>query len=449
MFHMDRNTSTPTGISPGFLDSALGFTFDDDSSKGGQPGPLPLHYSFGAGNPNPNTLIAPTAITPALVPATTAPKQPGPSPEPSPDTSFGLDGLIEDLPRLSPPLDGLNGSSNAVGPAGRFGYSRQAGPVINSASGAVVAGPELDELERHLFPTLNSPDNGLGYGGSPLAIKEEPDLLFVTQPAGSGHPPPPPSASASGLDATWLAAPAPTPRPYSPTLLARRPLARIDPKSVTAAAIQAAAAAGVSAEQIAHYQQIWAETSPDMLVHYQGPTGPGSIGLAPVKTERMALEYSSWADKESSTKVPERFADVSDDLLATIDRAALDKLMAKEKFSEAKQKEIKVLRRKLKNRRSAKAAVGKKKKQAQSLTTSNSQLALTVGQLQTQNVNLTQRVAQLEQTVVTARQVVQRKDAERESYMAEIARLSALVQSMEMERQNAQQQNGNSVHQTP
>eukprot|EP00039_Didymoeca_costata_P030417 m.29440 g.29440 ORF g.29440 m.29440 type:complete len:423 (-) comp8102_c0_seq1:1023-2291(-) len=153
-------------------------------------------------------------------------------------------------------------------------------------------------------------------------------------------------------------------------------------------------------------------------------------------TDFKALEFSTWDDKQAQNSLqhlPDRFEDLTDYQLAFIDRVKLRQLMEKAGLTPKEMQEVKVRRRKLKNRQSAKNAVGKKKRQFQGLAAANSQLSNTVDKLKRQNAVLQGRNKQLEQSFAKAAQLARQAARERELYEAEIRRLTAMVQGMNTE----------------
>jgi len=130
---------------------------------------------------------------------------------------------------------------------------------------------------------------------------------------------------------------------------------------------------------------------------------PGAlVAYQPTKGTMDAVDGSGelvqWQDSRGQLRpqlvgpIPDNFDDLTENQLAYIDRKKLEQLMHKAKFTEQQIKEVKLRRRKLKNRRSAKLCTSKKKMQTGQIVETNNVLMAEMQRCRTENVALKAQV---------------------------------------------------------
>ena len=151
-------------------------------------------------------------------------------------------------------------------------------------------------------------------------------------------------------------------------------------------------------------------------LEWKGPTG--------------AAEFESWeqeAKRAAAMNPPTSIKTITDEQLAYTDLEVLMRLMRKARYTPAQIAATKKLRRKCKNRLSAKGSASKRRVQMSSIAAVNKRLVQCVSGLSSKNDQLEASNARLQAEVQAARDEASRADAEKARFQAEVDRLTELV----------------------
>ena len=149
----------------------------------------------------------------------------------------------------------------------------------------------------------------------------------------------------------------------------------------------------------------------------------GSAGGGGSRSRASAAAAAATAASNWDGKLPGHFNQLTDKQLTYISQPDLRRLIENAGLSKEEIQKVKDKRRKLKNRQSAKVAVGKKKIQFQGLAKSNTLLSATV-------VDLEKKNTQLKDQNERQKQELQQSQRTKTLYEQEIARLQQMVRQM-------------------
>lgn len=152
---------------------------------------------------------------------------------------------------------------------------------------------------------------------------------------------------------------------------------------------------------------------------WKGPTG--------------AAEFETWeleARRAAALKPPTSIKGITDEQLAYTELDVLMQLMRKARYTPAEIAATKKLRRKCKNRLSAKGSASKRRVAMSSIAAVNKRLVQCVSGLSSKNDQLEASNARLQAEVAAARDEASRADAEKARFQAEVDRLTQLVSQL-------------------
>lgn len=126
--------------------------------------------------------------------------------------------------------------------------------------------------------------------------------------------------------------------------------------------------------------------------------------------------------------IPDRFEDLEEEMISLIPHRELAKLMARSRMTEKQIAEAKKLRRRVKNRQSARVCSTRKRVTTKATEYTNAELHDSISNLTAQNQGLLQQHLQLQQQVIAMQKAQQDAVREKLAMEAEVQRMEKMLQ---------------------